>query len=317
MPRNRSAKLAVLGAAVPRSRPVSFSSRSSTALRRRIVAGVLVLLSLVLITIYFRESANGGLHRAQNTGATVLRPFEIAADRIARPFTDVYGYFAGLVSAKSENEKLRRQVEQYKQRWIDAAGAKQENEQLRPLISYLASPKFPKDYRSRSVVADVIGQPSSDFDQQVTISAGRSAGIRYQDPVVTADGLVGRVTKVSRNQAQVTLLTDESSAVSVVDLNTNARGIVQHGSDPSTALVVDRVTTDKRVEQGDLMVTSGWRSGNLESIYPKGIPVGTVQSVGQVDTDLFKHIQLRPFVDFSSLNSVLVLIPNQPRSRLP
>ena len=72
MPRNRSARLAVLGAGAQRSRPVSYSSRQASAVRRRIVAAVLVLLSIALITIYFRESSGGGLHRVQSAGATVL-----------------------------------------------------------------------------------------------------------------------------------------------------------------------------------------------------------------------------------------------------
>ena len=82
--RNRSARIAVLGSPAPRSRPTGSSSRSATAVKRRIVAGVLVLLSLVLITVYFREPASGGLHSVQSTGATVLRPFEVGANRDRR-----------------------------------------------------------------------------------------------------------------------------------------------------------------------------------------------------------------------------------------
>jgi len=89
------------------------SSRSATALKRRIVAGVLVLLSIVLITVYFREPAGGGLHSVQSGGATVLRPFEVGAERVARPFRDAYGWFAGLVHAKSQNAALRAQVDRY------------------------------------------------------------------------------------------------------------------------------------------------------------------------------------------------------------
>ena len=73
------------------------SSRSATALKRRIVAGVLVLLSIVLITVYFREPAGGGLHSVQSGGATVLRPFEVGANRVAAPFRDTYNWFAGLI----------------------------------------------------------------------------------------------------------------------------------------------------------------------------------------------------------------------------
>jgi len=95
--RNRSARIAVLGSPAPRSRPAGLSSRSATAVKRRVVAGVLILLSLVLITIYFREPAGGGLHSVQSAGATVLRPFEVASERVARPFRDAYGWFAGLI----------------------------------------------------------------------------------------------------------------------------------------------------------------------------------------------------------------------------
>ena len=84
--RNRNARIAVLGHQLLAPGPTGSSSRSSTAVKRRIVAGVLVLLSLVLITVYFRESAGGGLHGVQGAGATVLRPFEVASDRVARPF---------------------------------------------------------------------------------------------------------------------------------------------------------------------------------------------------------------------------------------
>ena len=70
----------------------------------------LVVLSLVLITISFRESSGGPLHGAQNTGAAVMKPFEVAADRVARPFRDAYNWFDGLVTARNENKKLKTEV---------------------------------------------------------------------------------------------------------------------------------------------------------------------------------------------------------------
>jgi hypothetical protein len=75
------------------------------------VVAVLVVLSLVLITISFREPTGGALGGIQGAGVTVLRPFEIAAERVARPFRDVYGYFRGLAHAKQENKRLRAEVE--------------------------------------------------------------------------------------------------------------------------------------------------------------------------------------------------------------
>ena len=77
----------------------------------------------MLITIYFRESPTGGLHTAQDVGATVLRPFQVGAERVAQPFRDVYGWFAELFDAKAENERLRREHVEARQRAIQNATA--------------------------------------------------------------------------------------------------------------------------------------------------------------------------------------------------
>ena len=107
MPRNRSLRLAALGSTVQRAAAPAYSTtRARNALRRRVVAGVLVALSLVLITGYFRESDNGALHGVQGATASVLRPFQIGVERVARPFQDGYDWLAGFFHAKSENEAL-------------------------------------------------------------------------------------------------------------------------------------------------------------------------------------------------------------------
>jgi rod shape-determining protein MreC len=154
-----------------------------------------------------------------------------------------------------------------------------------------------------------VGRPPSAYSQEILIAAGSSSGIERNDPVVTKDGLVGLVTDVTSNGAQVTLLTDQSSAVSAVVLESGAAGIVRHGPSDTSALILDRVSKDELVEQGDLVITAGWRSGKLESLYPRGIPVGTVKSVGQQDVDLYKRIQVAPLVNFDSLAEVIVLVP--------
>lgn len=295
--------MAAIGTSAQRSSS-THSSRSSAVVRRRVVVGALVLLSLALVTVYFRESDSGFLHSAQSTGSSVLRPFEVAADRIASPFEDASSWFGGLLHAKSDNKKLHREVDQLRSQAILNRSALRENAQLKQALRYLESPRFPQDYRP--VTARVIARAPGQFSQQIVVSAGKNDGISKQDAVVTAEGLVGEVTKVASNVAQVTLLNDDSSAVSVVDIATNASGIAQAGM--SGSLTVDRVTKDQVVNRGDVLVTAGWRSGNLSSLYPRGIQVCQVTQVGQSDTDLYKQIQCNPFVDFSTLEAVIVLV---------
>src|SRR5581483_2640368 len=95
------------GSSVQRAATSGYPSNRSSALKRRIIVGGLVLLSLVLITVSFRSSALDGV---QGTAATALRPFEVAANRVSRPFRDTAGWLRGLTHAKAENAKLKRRI---------------------------------------------------------------------------------------------------------------------------------------------------------------------------------------------------------------
>jgi rod shape-determining protein MreC len=288
-----------------------FGPRSAGALRRRIVVGCLVLLSLVLITLTFRGEDDGPLGGVQSAGSTALRPFAIGFERVAQPFRDAYGWADSLLDARSEAESLRAEVRELRQRAIQNEFARQESESLRRLLNYVDGPRFPEDYDY--VAAEVIGRPSNLFDQAVVIAAGAENGVRVDDPVVNEDGLVGKVTKVTARSASVQLLSDQEAAASAIDVRTNAQGIVLHARGTRETLVLDRVRKQDVVRRRDEIVTSGWRAGGLSSVFPRGIPIGVVTSVNQNDTDSFQQVQIDPYVDFGMLDRVLVLVPLEPR----
>ena len=269
--------------------------------------GVLVLISLVLITLTFRSGNDGPLAGVQSAGSSVLRPFAVGFERVAQPFRDAYGWADSLLDARSEAERLRAEARELRQRAIQSEFALQENQYLRSLHEYLDGPRFPDDFKP--IIAEVIGRPAGAFVQAIVIAAGSSNGVSVNDPVVTADGLVGIVTRVTPRTARVQLLTDQEAAVSAVDLRTGAPGIVRHASGTRATLVLDRVRKQDVIKVGHEIVTAGWRAGGLSSLYPKGIPIGEVTSVGQTDTDLFQQVQVDPYVDFGSLDAVLVLVP--------
>jgi rod shape-determining protein MreC len=308
MSRQRSARSAALGLTVRRI-PTASSPRGSGPLRRRLVIGVLVLISLVLISLSFRADGSGPLSGAQSAGASVLRPFAVGFERVAQPFRDVYGWADSLLAARSEAEELRGEVRELRQRAIQSEFALQENVSLRELLAYVDGPRFPTDFDP--VVAEVIGRPGSAFTQAITIAVGTKNGVRANDAVVTADGLVGVVTRATSGTARVQLLTDEEAAASAIDLRTGATGIVRHARGTRETLVLDRVRKQDVVRPGNEVVTAGWRSGALSSLFPKGIPIGRVTSVGQTDTDLFQQVQIDPYVDFGALDAVIVLVPTE------
>ena len=272
--------------------------------------GCLVLLSLVLITLSFRSGDDGPLSGVQSAGSTVLRPFAVGVERVAQPFRDAYGWADSLLHAREDAEEARAEVRELRQRAIQSEFAIQENEYLRRLLDYVDGPRFPEDFEP--LPAEVIGRPVGAFAQAIVIAAGSRNGVNLNDPVVTADGLVGLVTRVTPRTARVQLLTDQEAAASAVDIRTGAPGIVRHALGTRETLVLDRVRKRDVVRRGDEIVTAGWRAGSLSSLYPKGIPIGEVTSVGQTDTDLFQQVQVDPYVDFGSLDAVLVLLPLEP-----
>ena len=106
------------------------------------MAVVLVLVSLGLITVYFRESSGGALHSAQRIGLSILMPFEVAGERVSRPFRNAWDYSAELVGAKDENKKLREEVAALQEQLIKERTQAQENERLFELSKYITGPTF-------------------------------------------------------------------------------------------------------------------------------------------------------------------------------
>jgi rod shape-determining protein MreC len=306
VPRNRTVRLAVLGNSVQRAAASGYPSSRSSAVKRRIVVGGLVLLSLVLITVSFRSTALDGV---QGTAAGILRPFEIAADRVTRPFRDAGGWMHGLVDAKSENKKLKRQIETLRQQLVWDESAVQENVQLRRQLEYKGPPSL-NDFDRKN--AAVLTNPQSAFDESITIAAGTRDGIRVGYPVLSSSGgLVGKIDRAWKSVARVTLLTDGQSSVTATDLNNPAAvGVIKRGSGGGDVLVFDRVPKAPNVEVGNIVITAGsLGKGLLPSMFPRGLQIGTVSSVSNYDVDTFKTIQVQPFVDFSALQSVIVLVP--------
>jgi rod shape-determining protein MreC len=275
---------------------------------RRIVLAVLVIAALALLTISFRSPTSGALHDLQGYGSTALKPFQIAAERVARPFRDVYGYFSGLASAKSENAKLRVDVRHWRQIANANLVAAQRTGELEKLIQFEQGATYPKDYRT--VNTTVISWASGSA-QQVTIAAGSSSGIRIGTPIVTADGLLGHVTNVFPDTAQVMLLTDPDSSIPARDVNHGVAGIIRHGQ--GNTLILDRVSKAATVQKGDIIVTQGTVNPRYPDLYPYGIQIGSVLSANATDIASYYTVQVTPFARLDSLDAVAALISTKHR----
>jgi rod shape-determining protein MreC len=307
--RSRSDRAAVLASSVQRSKPTPYPSKARSALIRRAIVVALVLVALTLITISFRSPTAGALHDVQGAGSTALRPFQIAATRVAAPFRDAYDYVHGLANAKSDNERLRRINAALRAKDLRRASLAAKYQALASLMHFEQGAAFPNDYRAVNVA--VISSPGGPFTHKLTIEAGSSSGVRLNSPVVSGDGLVGIVSNVFPHTAEVTLLTDPDSFVAARDLTTQVRGMVHTG--PGGTLILDQVPKQLKVKERDALVTAGTRNARYPDLYPYGIPIGRVSSVGATDTATFLQVQVQPFANLGSLDAVGVLVPKKPR----
>jgi rod shape-determining protein MreC len=269
---------------------------------------VLVLVSLTLLTISFRSPTSGALHDLEGVGSSVLRPFQIAASRVAQPFRDAYNYVDGLANAKSENARLKKEIAALQSQELINIEKARQYDQLARINHYRTGPTFPNGYRA--VTARVISSSATPFTHSLVITAGSSDGIRQLSPVVSGDGLVGRVTNVFPDTSVVTLLSDPQTYVPAVDVRTNASGVVH----PSSAgpLILDQVSKQLPVRAGDVLVTQGTTNPHYPLLEPYGIPIGRVTYAHATDTSSFLQVELQPFADLSpSLQAVSVLVPTK------
>jgi rod shape-determining protein MreC len=267
----------------------------------------LVVAALALVTISFRSPTTGALHDIQGAGSTALRPFQIAATRVAQPFRDAYDYFAKASSAESENAALKKQVRILRQEAIDNRAAFIKLQQVERLLHFERRPSFPGDYRA--INAEVTSFPSGPFTHSLEIAAGSDNGVRFNDPVISGDGLVGIVSNVAPQTAVVTLITDPSTYVAARDVQTQVRGMMHTGA--GGTLILDSVQKQLRVKKGDALVTDGTHIARYKDLYPYGIPIGRVSSVNATDTAPFLQVQVQPFANLASLDAVGVLVPKK------
>jgi rod shape-determining protein MreC len=273
--------------------------------RRRAVLAVLLAVSLVLLTIYFSEPVTGGLHAIQRGAGEVLSPLEAGVSRVFKPFSDLAGWVSDVADAKKENKQLKSEVKTLRGQLAVLATDKREADQLRALTQ--VSSNLPQG--AKTVTARVIAHSPTVWYSTIQIDKGRSDGVRVNQPVITAGGLAGKVVAATGGTARVALITDASSAVSAEIMPRGVSGIVKPeigGKD----LILDFIPKNSNVRRGQVVVTSGFKSGELQSLFPRGIPIGKVGSVNQDQLEIYQRVRVTPYADLRSMDFVQVITDN-------
>lgn len=204
---------------------------------------------------------------------------------------------------RQENENLRAKAEAYDVTLHRLKELEIENERLRALLGFAHA----VDYRY--VVADVVARNADNWFSRITINRGSSDGVAKDMPVVTSQGLVGRVFEVSSNISVVQLLTDRDSGAGALIQSSRDAGIVSGQGNQTPLLSMMLFGRNAEVNVGDAVVTSGFGE-----IYPQGLFVGRVVEITKDSYGLVKYAHVKPGVSFGRLEEVLVVIDAQPGS---
>jgi rod shape-determining protein MreC len=276
-----------------------------TIRRRRAVLAVFVGLSVALLTAYFGEPQGGVLHALQRGTQAALAPIETGASRALKPVRDLFGWFGDTITAKHDNKKLRNEVQDLRSQLAEAQTASHDNRQLRGLVGLQREANFP--HGTDPVGARVIARSPTVWYSSIKIDKGSSDGIRVDQPVIAAGGLAGKVANVTGGTAEITLITDADSAVSAQVMPNGATGIVRPEVGNPNDMLLDFVQKGKRVTTGTTVVTSGFQSDRVRSIFPRGIPIGRVTKVDLNELELYQRVHIRPFADVRRIDFVQVL----------
>jgi rod shape-determining protein MreC len=269
--------------------------------RRRAVLALLVVSSFALLTATYGQQS-GGLQRGVSA---VFGPLQEGADRALKPARDLVNWVDETFEARGENDRLRSELEQLRSEVSAGETALSENNQLRQLLGLQRQGELPLGFEP--VTARVIARSPTVWYSSVTIDHGTSSGVGVNDPVISGDGLVGRVTSATRGTAHVTMITDHTSAVSAKVVPDGIQGVIRPEVGNPADLILDFIDSAKHVREGETVVTSGWRAGDLSSFYPYGIPVGRVTSATIEEQEASQQVHVRPFVDMRELEFVQVL----------
>jgi rod shape-determining protein MreC len=273
--------------------------------RRRAALAVFIGLSVALLTVYFGESSGGVLHALQRGAQEALAPIESGASKALKPLRDLFGWFGDTLDAKDENEKLRAEVEELRSELARAQTAQRDARQLRGLVGLQREEGFPAG--TRPLTARVIARSPTVWYSSLKIDKGSSDGVKEDQPVIAAGGLVGKVSSVTGGTSEVTLVTDGSSAVSAQVMPDGANGIVRAEVGNPNDLLLEFVEKNRRVTEGTTVVTSGFTASRVESLFPRGIPIGKVTDADLDEIELYQRVHIAPFADLRKLDYVQVL----------
>ncbi|MEO8216333.1 MAG: rod shape-determining protein MreC [Acidobacteriota bacterium] len=263
--------------------------------RRPTLIFLLVLAALFILMSRSTETRVLGETRTlfERTVMTVFSPVPKLVNTVGQSFEDAYHGYLDMRAAIEDNRRLHRDVAQLTRDNLILRRSHGDVARLRSLLSYS------EQFSTPTVLADVIMLDTASRFKSIILNRGSDAGVEVNDPVMNAQGLIGRVVLTTRDLSKVQLIIDQNASVGTLLERTRRQGVVRGNGSGGVQMYYVPSLSD--VQPGDMIATAG-----IDGIFPRGVPVGTVVRASE-GKDLFKTIYVTPGVDFGSLEEVIIL----------
>jgi rod shape-determining protein MreC len=258
----------------------------------RILLGVVLIGHSLLISFQMSHRIDTSLVRGWLLDS--LAPLEMLIDRTLHGTGSIWSRYFALIGVYDENRRLQETLDDLRIQLNRQHEDVLEAERLRKLLD------LDESGAGKRVAARVIGRDPTHSHRSLTIDKGLAHGIHLDSAVMTPQGIVGRVIEAGNYYSVVQLILDSQSGVGVLVLPDRRLGVIKGNG--GGELDLDYIDDDTEIKVGDEVITSG-----QDRIYPKGLPVGVISSVGP-RRGLFKTVRIHPRVDFGRLEELLCII---------
>ncbi len=261
---------------------------------------VFLIVCIVLAVGLIVASQTGLLSPVEDLLAVPLNAVSGVFNRASLAVSDNLSHFSDIQSLQQRIADLETALALYQSELVELREINSDYQRLADLLKYSSSVQ-----NQETVTANVINVDESGFLRTITVDRGTRDGIAVGMPVVTGQGLVGRVIQVTANAARVMLVIEPSSAVSARLQSSRIEGTVR--GQASGALLMDMLPLDSQVSSGDLVITSG-----LGGNFPPDLVIGQVTSARLAPNGLNQQAQVRSLINFDTLEIVLIVTNFQP-----
>lgn len=265
-----------------------------TSRRWKIAINVLVLI-LALVRVTRRDAAFQQTSAFENLMIDSFAPIQKSVTYFQKSIASIFEHYFANVDASQDNVALNKEIHNLKEQIFSYEELGKENKRLKDLL------QFGTESKRNKVLAQVVAWDSNSDFRVIRINKGSQDGIRLQSTVVTAEGLVGYIYRMTDSFSDILTITDSNNRVDVLIERIRAHGILEGFT--STRTLMKYVTRTEPVILGDTILTSG-----LGDIYPKGIKVGTVSRIERESYGITQDVEVTPSADFGRLEEVIVLI---------